>query len=169
MEQHTSKTPKTKLEQMYALIRQRVLTSKEDAGKKLDFTRTEFVEKMLLNDEFLNLFELWERSGFSPRLAPIVSLKKPHKNYTFRNIEFLPLWKASENKYKKVPKIPVELQSLHRSLCLTLHLLGYNMSEIGSIMKMDRSSILRIMNMATEEEYAVAEEIATHSTKIKKQ
>jgi hypothetical protein len=169
MEQHVSKTPKAKLEQIYALIRQRVLTSKDEIGKKIEFSRTEFVDAMLTHEEFLNLFELWERSGFSPRLAPILLLKKPHYNYTFKNIEFVPLWKASEKKYRKAPTIPVELQSLHRSLCITLHLLGYNMSEIGSVMKMDRSSILRIMNMATEEEYAVAEEIATHSTKIKKQ
>ena len=61
------------------------------------YTRGEFVDWLLSNEDYIKLFDEWEKSGYEKSLAPSVDRIDDYKGYSFNNIKVV-TWKENNRK-----------------------------------------------------------------------
>lgn len=58
-------------------------------NKKVYFTKEEFLKWILVNNDYIRIFNEWEKSNFNRKLCPTVDRIDNNKDYSFDNIQIL--------------------------------------------------------------------------------
>jgi len=116
-------------------------------GIKLLITKEEFLKFIDNNKEYKKLHHIWQENGFPRKLAPSVDRINNKGHYTLKNIQIMTAYENSLKSDKKdIPGIDREhLIKLRNKIIFDLKKEGYNGSEIGSIMNLNRSIICRVL------------------------
>lgn len=80
--------------------------------KKEICTKTEFMNKFLTDNCFLNLYKKWQESGFKRKSAPSIDRINNRLGYSLDNLRFISHY---ENSTKDI-KIPIKLENQFESL-----------------------------------------------------
>lgn len=79
-------------------------------GKTIGFTRHEFYDWALSNDDFYRLFDEYKKSGYDRKLAPSIDRIDSSRGYHFNNIEWVTHSENSRRGSENNPlKMPVEV------------------------------------------------------------